>query len=82
MWLKRFAKLKQEPGNALLQYGVGELTQTMLQHSLVDELRLVVFPFTFGRGQHLFDGFDLTSWQLSETKTFSSGAIALHYQPQ
>jgi dihydrofolate reductase len=75
-------RLKQEPGTALLQYGVGELTQTMLQNGLVDELRLVVFPFTFGRGHHLFDGFVLASWKLTETKTFSSGAIALHYQPQ
>ena len=33
-------KLKQEPGRDLLQYGVGELTNTMLRHGLVDELRL------------------------------------------
>src|SRR6266498_420565 len=41
-------KLKQAPGKSLLQYGVGELTHTMLQNGLVDELRLLVFPFTFG----------------------------------
>ena len=75
-------KLKEQPGRDLLQYGVGELTQTMLQHGLVDELRLVVFPFVFGRGPRVFENFDTTSLKLLDTKTFSTGAIALHYQPR
>ena len=74
-------KLKQEPGKDLLQYGVGELTHTMLKHDLVDELRLLVFPFTFGKGQHIFENMDINTLKLLDTKTFSSGAIALHYQP-
>jgi dihydrofolate reductase len=65
-----------------LQYGVGELTQTMLQHGLVDEIRLVVLPFVFGRGERVFQNFDTTSFKLLDTKTFSTGAIALHYQPK
>jgi dihydrofolate reductase len=79
--VKEIGRLKQEPGGSLLQYGVGELTQTMLQHGLVDELRLVVFPFVYGRGQRIFESFDITSFKLLDTKTFSTGAIALHYQP-
>ena len=79
---KEIGKLKEQPGRDLLQYGVGELTQTMLQHGLVDELRLVVFPFAFGRGQRVFENFDTTSLKLLDTKTFSTGAIALHYQPR
>jgi dihydrofolate reductase len=47
-------KLKQEPGKSLLQYGVGELTHTMLKHGLVDELRIVVFPFAYGEGPRFF----------------------------
>jgi dihydrofolate reductase len=73
--------LKQQPGGSLLQYGVGELTQTMLEHDLVDELRLVVFPFFYGEGEHIFDSFPPTGLKLLETRTFDSGAIALHYQP-
>src|SRR5215216_5256868 len=38
-------KLKQEPGKSLLQYGVGELTHTMLTQGLVDELHILVYPF-------------------------------------
>jgi dihydrofolate reductase len=75
-------KLKQEPGKDLLQYGVGELTNTMLRHGLVDELRLLVFPFTFGTGPRVFENSDTTTLKLLETRTFSSGVVALHYQPQ
>ena len=75
------SKLKQEPGQDLLQYGVGELTHTMLKHDLVDELRLLVFPFTFGKGLRVFENMDINTLKLLDTKTFSSGIIALHYQP-
>jgi|SRR5712692_5858547 len=75
-------QLKQKPGKDLLQYGVGELTNTMLRHGLVDELRLLVFPFTFGTGPRVFENMDTTTLKLLDTRTFSSGVVALHYQPQ
>jgi dihydrofolate reductase len=75
-------KLKQEPGKSLLQYGVGELTRTMLQHGLVDEFRLVMFPFTFGEGPRIFEQMGVNPMKLLDTKTFSSGAVALQYQPE
>ena len=46
-------KLKQEPGESLVQYGVGELTHTMLKHGLVDEFRILVYPFAFGEGPRI-----------------------------
>ena len=73
-------KLKQEPGKSLLQYGVGELTHTMLKHNLVDEFHLLVFPFTFGAGPRIFEGMGVNTLELLDTKTFSSGAVALIYQ--
>lgn len=75
-------KLKEEPGKGLLQYGVGELTQTMLKHGLVDELRILVFPFAFGEGPRIFERMGVHTLKLIETHTFSSGVVALHYQPQ
>jgi len=74
-------KLKEEPGNGLLQYGVGELTLTMIQHDLVDEFRILVFPFTFGEGLRIFERMGINNLKLSDTKTFSSGAVLLCYQP-
>lgn len=79
---KAIAKLKAEPGMNILQYGAGELTRTMIQHGLVDELRLVVFPVVVGSGQRFLEKIGLTSLKLLEAKTFSSGVVALHYQPE
>lgn len=75
-------KLKQTHGRGLLQYGVGELTQTMLKAQLVDEFRFLVFPFVFGEGPRIFEQMGANMLKLVETKTFSSGVIALHYEPQ
>lgn len=75
-------KLKQEPGKSLLQYGVGELTHTMLRHGLVDEFRILVFPFAFGEGPRIFEQMGINPLRLLDTKTFSSGAVAHHYQTQ
>jgi dihydrofolate reductase len=74
-------KLKQEPGKSLLQYGVGELTHTVLKHGLVDELRVLVFPFAFGEGPRIFEQMGVNTLRLLDTKTFSSGVVALIYQP-
>lgn len=75
-------KLKQEPGKSLLQYGVGELTHTMLKQGLVDELRILVYPFTFGEGLRIFEHMGVNTLKLLDTKTFSSGAVVHRYQPQ
>ena len=74
-------KLKQEPGKGLLQYGVGELTHTMLEHGLVDELRVLVYPFAFGEGPRIFEHMGVNTLKLLDTRTFSSGVVALVYQP-
>jgi dihydrofolate reductase len=80
--VEEIRKLKQEPGRALVQYGVGELTHTMLQHGLVDELRILVYPFSFGEGPRIFEHMGVNALKLLDTKTFSSGVVALRYQPQ
>lgn len=71
--------LKQMDGKNLVQYGVGELTRTMLDHGLVDKFQLLVFPFTFGKGGRWFDGMDLKRFNLIECKTYKSGAVLLRY---
>ena len=75
-------KLKQEPGKSLLQYGVGELTHTMLKAGLVDEFRFLVFPFVFGEGPRIFDQMGVNTMKLLDAKTFTSGVVGLRYQPQ
>ena len=79
---EQIEKLKQEPGKGLLQYGIGELTHTMLKHGLVDELRILVFPFAFGEGPRIFERMGVHTLKLLDTKTFTSGAVALRYRPE
>jgi dihydrofolate reductase len=79
--VEEIRKLKQAPGNCLLQYGIGELTRTMLDAELVDELRILVFPFTFGEGPYIFEQMGIHTLKIMETRTFESGAVVLRYQP-
>lgn len=78
--VEEIQKLKQ--GNDLLQYGIGELTNTMLKNELIDEIQLMVFPFTFGKGERWFDILDISNFDLLDCKAFSSGAVLLRYQPK
>jgi dihydrofolate reductase len=75
-------KLKQQPGGDILQFGIGELTYTLLEHGLIDELRFLVYPVVVGKSGHIFDHIDRANLKLLESKTLSTGVMILHYQPQ
>lgn len=78
--LEEITALKQQPGKDILVYGSGTLANTLLQHDLVDQLQLLVYPVVLGAGKRLFqDGFS-TTLKLVETKAFSSGVVLLMYQ--
>jgi dihydrofolate reductase len=42
-------RLKQQPGKDIVQYGLGEVSFTMMEHGLMDEMRLWVHPLILGR---------------------------------
>ncbi|MCL4270436.1 MAG: dihydrofolate reductase family protein [Anaerolineales bacterium] len=79
--VKTIADLKNQSGGYILQYGSGELTRTLLQHGLIDELRLMVYPVAVGSGLRVFENIEQTPMKLLETKTFSTGVTILHYEP-
>lgn len=63
------AKLKQQPGGDILVHGSAQLVHTLMEHDLVDEYRLMIFPVLLGGGKRLFeDGVDRTALQIVETK--------------
>lgn len=76
------AELKREPGQNLLVQGSGELAQTLLRHSLIDEYRLWVHPVVLGSGKRPFgDGDPPITLRLVDTSTTSTGVAVLTYQP-
>lgn len=76
------AKLKEQPGEDLLVIGSGDLVQTLMQHALVDEFRLMVHPLVLGSGKRLFrDGSPKTPLILVDTTTSGTGVLILTYQP-
>ena len=76
------SRLKQQPGNDLLFFGSADLVNALMQHDLIDEYRLMVFPVVVGGGKRLFrDGIETTDLELVETKTVGSGVLVLTYRP-
>jgi dihydrofolate reductase len=69
------AKLKQQPGGNILVAGSAQLVQTLMDHDLVDEYRLMIYPVLLGSGKRLFkDGVDTTALQIVETN--QTGQVA------
>jgi dihydrofolate reductase len=76
------SRLKEQPGQDILMYGYGDLTRTLMQHGLLDELRMWVHPVVWGSGERPFrDAGDRTFLRLVDTTTFGSGVVVLSYQP-
>ena len=76
------AALKQEDGDDLHVIGSTELVQTLIEHDLVDELRLMIDPLVLGGGKRIFrDDGALRSLRLVENEPTSSGAILATYAP-
>jgi dihydrofolate reductase len=76
------ARLKQQPGQDILVAGSADLVQTLMQHNLIDEYRLMVHPVVVGSGKRIFrEGSAMTPLQLVDTQTFPSGVIVLTYRP-
>ena len=74
------AELKRQPGEDLVMYGGHELMHSLLEHDLVDEFRLWVYPVVLGKGRRLFqDGVELGALELLEERRLAGGIVYLRY---
>ena len=63
-------------------HGSAQLVQALIEHDLVDELRLMVFPVVLGSGKRLFgDTSDKKRLRLTDSKTVGDGVSILVYEP-
>ena len=74
------AKLRQQPGGPIIVAGSRTLVHTLMEHGLIDEYRLMIFPVVLGSGRRLFpETPDKTVLKLTDTQVFSSGVVVHTY---
>jgi dihydrofolate reductase len=73
--------LKEEDGPELQVHGSANLIQTLLEHELIDEFRLMIFPLVLGKGKRLFDGGTLPAGlEVASSQVASTGVIIATYR--
>ena len=74
-------RIKGEDGPPLILSGSSTLTSTLLEHGLVDELLLILYPVLLGKGKRYFaDGTPARTFELVSTQTTPTGIILSAYK--
>jgi dihydrofolate reductase len=75
------SKLKRELAGDIVVYGSIQLVHTLMEHDLVDELRLMIYPVVLGAGERLFgETSDKKPMRLISTRTLGDGLAYLTYE--
>ena len=80
--LNEVSKLKQQLAGDIVVAGSFQLVHTLLEHNLVDELRLMIYPVVLGTGMRLFgEASDKKSMRLVGNETVAGDLACLTYEP-
>lgn len=79
--VETITSLKQQDGQDIMVHGSATLVDTLMRHDLVDRYRLLVYPVVLGNGKRLFHAGATAALKLVATQAFSSGVVALIYEP-
>lgn len=71
--------LKEEPGGNILTDGSSQLVHALLEHGLVDELHLLVYPISLGSGKKVLPNGVHTTFELKSATPYPTGVVGLHY---
>jgi dihydrofolate reductase len=75
------SQLKQDVAGEIVIPGSYQLGRTLIEHDLVDELRLVVFPVVLGAGERFFgEASDKKPMRLVNVRTIGDGLVFLNYE--
>jgi dihydrofolate reductase len=75
------SRLKQELDGEIVVYASRQLVHTLMGHDLVDELRLMVYPFVLGAGERLFgETSDKKSVRPLNTRTVGDSLVYITYE--
>ena len=76
------SKLKQEQDGDIVVHGSPQLVQTLVEHDLVDQYNLMVFPVVLGAGKRVFgETTEKKSLRLVDSKIVGDGVAILVFQP-
>jgi dihydrofolate reductase len=79
--VEEVTKLKDELDGDVVVHGSAQLAQTLVEHDLVDEIRLMVFPVVLGTGKRLFgETTDKKPLRLVDSKVVGDGVMILMYE--
>ena len=79
--VEQISNIKKQKGENILIFGSPSASHSLLNEGLIDEFWVFVNPVLLGKGMPLFKGIpEIIKLSLLETKTFSCGVIALHYE--
>jgi dihydrofolate reductase len=74
--------LKAQAGGTIVTDGSSQLVHALVEHDLIDELHLLVYPLTLGSGKRLLPNAVHKTFTSKSTKTYPTGVVGLHYARQ